>query len=48
LVISFQYILLVVVGQAIFGEDMPKWIGVWFPNMLYFLVAVLLLRIAPK
>lgn len=48
LVISFQYVLLVVVGQAIFGEGMPAWVGVWFPNMLFFVIAMLLIRIAPK
>ncbi|HEX2900715.1 MAG TPA: LptF/LptG family permease, partial [Bacteroidia bacterium] len=48
LVINFIYILLVVTGQAIIGDKYPAWIAVWIPNMLGFVVGMIMLRIAPK
>jgi lipopolysaccharide export system permease protein len=48
LVINFVYVLLVVTGQAIIGDKYPAWIAVWIPNVVFFIVGVFLLRIAPK
>ncbi|MFN8393704.1 MAG: LptF/LptG family permease [Bacteroidia bacterium] len=48
LVINFIYVLLVVTGQAIIGDKYPAWIAVWIPNIVFFIVGVFLLRIAPK
>ena len=48
LVIAFAYVLLVVTGQALLGDDLPVWLTVWLPNMVFFLIALFLLRIAPK
>jgi lipopolysaccharide export system permease protein len=48
LVINFVYVLLVVMGQAIIGDNAPAWIAVWIPNIVFFIVAVFMLRIAPK
>ncbi|MEM7038241.1 MAG: LptF/LptG family permease [Bacteroidota bacterium] len=48
LVIAFAYVLLVVTGQAISGEKMPPWLTVWLPNIIFFGIAALMLRLAPK
>ncbi len=48
LVIAFAYIIMVVLGQAIIGDKYPPWIAVWIPNMVFFVLAVGMLRIAPK
>ena len=48
LVISFVYVALVVVGQKLTGDDLPVWVGIWYPNVIFFLVSLLLLRLAPK
>ncbi len=48
LIINFIYVLLIVTGQAIMGDKYPAWVAVWFPNMVFFGVAVFMLRIAPK
>jgi lipopolysaccharide export system permease protein len=48
LVINFIYILLIVTGQALIGDKFPVWVAVWLPNMVFFAVAVFMLRIAPK
>lgn len=48
LVIAFMYVLLVVTGQAIAGDNIPAWLTVWIPNMVFFLVALVMLRLAPK
>lgn len=48
LVINFVYIILIVTGQAIIGDKYPAWIAVWIPNIVFFIVGIFLLRIAPK
>lgn len=47
--IAFTFILLLQVTSvfAIFG-NLPAYIALWIPNLIYALVALLLLRIAPK
>ena len=48
LVFAFAYVLLVVTGQAVIGDKFPAYIAVWIPNMVFAVVGVILLRIAPK
>jgi lipopolysaccharide export system permease protein len=48
LVINFVYILLVVAGQAVFGASYPAWMAVWTPNFVFFILGIIMLRIAPK
>lgn len=48
LVISFVYVALVVIGQKMTGDSLPIWVGIWYPNVLFFLISLVLLRIAPK
>lgn len=48
LIFAFAYVLLVVAGQAIIGDKLPAWVSVWLPNVIFFLVALGLLRVAPK
>ncbi len=47
--IAFTFILLLQVTSvfAIFG-NLPAWIALWIPNILYSIVAIVLLRLAPK
>lgn len=48
LVIAFAYVLLVVTGQAFAGESLPPWLTVWIPNIVFFVIAIFMLRVAPK
>jgi lipopolysaccharide export system permease protein len=48
LVIAFAYVILVVAGEAIIGDKLPTWVAVWIPNMVFFVVAGIMLRLAPK
>ena len=48
LVIAFAYVLLVVTGQAIAGDSIPPSLTVWIPNIIFFGIAIFLLRVAPK
>jgi lipopolysaccharide export system permease protein len=47
--IAFTFILLLQVTSvfAIFG-NLPAWIALWIPNIIYSIVAIILLRLAPK
>lgn len=47
--IAFTFILLLQVSSvfAIFG-NLPAWIALWIPNIIYSIVAIILLRLAPK
>lgn len=48
ILICFIYVALIFAGQAVVGESVEPWIAVWFPNMLFFPLALLLLWRAPK
>ncbi len=47
--IAFTFILLLQISSvfAIFG-NLPAWIALWIPNIIYSIVAIILLRMAPK
>jgi len=47
--IAFTFILLLQVSSvfAIFG-NLPAWIALWIPNIIYSIIAIILLRLAPK
>lgn len=47
--IAFTFILLLQISSvfAIFG-NLPAWIALWIPNILYSIVAIVLLKMAPK
>jgi len=47
--IAFTFILLLQVSSvfAIFG-NLPAWIALWIPNFIYSIVAIILLKMAPK
>lgn len=47
--IAFTFILLLQITSvfAIFG-NLPAWIALWIPNILYSIVAIILLKMAPK
>jgi lipopolysaccharide export system permease protein len=48
MMLCFGYIVLLVAGVGLAGDDYPVWVGVWAPNVLFAGVAALLLRVAPK
>jgi lipopolysaccharide export system permease protein len=48
IMICFIYVALIFAGQAVVGEDVPAWLAVWFPNLIFFPLALFLLRQAPK
>ena len=48
LVIAFAYVILVVTGQGLAGDQVPTWLSIWIPNILFFIIGVTLLRIARK
>jgi len=48
LVIAFAYVIMVVTGQSLAGENIPTWLSVWTPNFIFFFIGVFLLRIARK
>ncbi len=47
--IAFTFILLLQITSvfAVFG-NLPAWIALWIPNIIYSIVAIILLRLAPK
>lgn len=47
--IAFTFILLLQVSSvfAVFG-NLPAWIALWIPNIIYSVIAIILLRLAPK
>jgi len=47
--IAFTFILLLQISSvfAIFG-NLPAWIALWIPNIIYSIIAIVLLRLAPK
>jgi len=47
--IAFTFILLLQISSvfAIFG-NLPAWIALWIPNIIYSIVAIVLLKMAPK
>lgn len=48
LLICFIFIALLFAGQAIVGDSLPPWLGVWLPNFVFFPISLFLLHIAPK
>ncbi len=45
--LSFSYILFQAISSA-FAEQMPVWLAVWLPNIIYSMIAVYLYKKAPK
>ena len=49
LALSFSYILFSqVAGQFALAGSIPIWLGVWIPNLLFSVLALVLVRYAPK
>lgn len=48
LIFAFSYVLMVVTGQAILGDAFPAFVTVWIPNLVFGIVGVILLKVAPK
>lgn len=48
LALSLVYIALLLLGSSIVGDAIPIWLGVWMANILFSILAIVLLYIAPK
>jgi lipopolysaccharide export system permease protein len=48
LILSFIYVLVLVTAKAAFGDLLPLWLSVWVPNIVFAVLAVILVRVAPK
>jgi lipopolysaccharide export system permease protein len=48
LALCFSYIALLYIGKAAVGDDFEPFWAVWMPNLIFFPIAVYLLRQAPK
>ena len=48
LVQAFLYVAMVLIGQHVFGSFFPPAIRVFLANIIFGLVAVMLIRLAPK
>lgn len=48
LVVAFAYVLLVMAGPSLVGDSLPDWLGIWMPNMVFFVIGMIMLRLAPK
>ncbi|MCS6903903.1 MAG: LptF/LptG family permease [Bacteroidia bacterium] len=46
--LSFTYIFILVSAQVIGKEILPPWFAVWLPNLLFFIIALILIFLAPK
>lgn len=46
--ISIVYIALLLLNTLFVGDAFPAWLAVWLPNLIFFPLAVFLMRIAPK
>ena len=48
LLICFIFIALLFAGQAVVGDKYPPWLAVWAPNLIFFPISLVLLRLTPK
>ncbi len=48
LVISFVFVVLIVVGESLMGNKLPTWLAVWYPNLLFFAIGIVLIRYSKK
>ncbi|MFW5659044.1 MAG: LptF/LptG family permease, partial [Bacteroidota bacterium] len=45
-IISFVYVFVLSISRLVFGDSFPPWVALWLPNMVFFVAALLLLRVA--
>lgn len=48
LVFCFIYVILLLTSQAFIGDTFPAWLAIWLPNILFFILGVVLMRVAPQ
>mgnify|MGYP005857932927 CR=1 FL=1 len=46
--LSFVYILILTTAKVAISDTFPGWLAVWLPNIVFGLLALVLLRLAPK
>ena len=47
-IITFVYVFVLSISRLVFGDTFAPWFALWLPNIVFFVGALLLLRIAPK
>ena len=48
LVFCFIYVILLLTSQAFIGDAFPAWLAIWLPNILFFILGIVLMRVAPQ
>lgn len=46
LVFCFLYVILLLTSQAFIGDTFPAWLAIWLPNIVFFILGMVLMRIA--
>lgn len=46
--LCFVYVFVLVSAQALAGDDLPAWLAVWLPNIIFSVVAIVVTVAAPK
>lgn len=46
--LSFAYILILTTAKVAISDTFPGWLAVWLPNIVFGILALVLLRLAPK
>lgn len=48
LILGFIYVFMLVSAKVAFSGIFPLWFGIWFPNIVFSILAIILIRWAPK
>jgi lipopolysaccharide export system permease protein len=48
LILTFFYILAINLSRILFSETFVPWLAIWMPNLLFFLIAIILVLRTPK
>lgn len=48
LILAFSYIIVLTLAKTVLGENLPVWLAIWTPNLVYTAIAYLLIKWAPK
>jgi len=48
LVLSFVYVFILLSAKVAISDYFPHWLAIWLPNIIFSIIALILIRIAPK
>lgn len=46
LIFCFLYVILLLTSQAFIGDTFPAWLAIWLPNIVFFILGIVLMRLA--